>query len=152
MGWPVCRWAWIPQGVNQIDLGDAPGMASSGAMDSEQVIRITLTIVTPILTAGFGIVALVIGDWRERRTRHGRRKLSVEDAGRQVTFAEDYFDSLTTYREGNPASIVEKLAEASFAAIANGRRLVLDLRAIREGWTHVVAARRGARPGGWPIS
>ncbi len=60
-------------------------------MDSEQVIRITLTIVTPILTAGIGIVALVIGDWRERRTRHGRRKLSVEDAGRQVTFAEDWF-------------------------------------------------------------
>ena len=80
-----------PAGVNQIDLGDAPGMASSGAMDSEQVIRITLTIVTPILTAGIGIVALVIGDWRERRTRHGRRKLSVEDAGRQVTFAEDWF-------------------------------------------------------------
>ena len=91
MGWPVCRWAWIQQGVNQIDLGDAPGMASSGAIDSEQVIRITLTIVTPILTAGIGIVALVIGDWRERRTRHGRRKLSVEDAGRQVTFAEDWF-------------------------------------------------------------
>ena len=91
MGWPVCRLAWIQQGVNQIDLGDAPGMASSGAMDSEQVIRITLTIVTPILTAGIGIVALVIGDWRERRTRHGRRKLSVEDAGRQVTFAEDWF-------------------------------------------------------------
>ncbi len=60
-------------------------------MDSEQVIRITLTIVTPILTAGIGIVALVVGDWRERRTQHGRRKLAVEDAGRQVTFAEDWF-------------------------------------------------------------
>ena len=63
-------------------------MASSGAMDSEQVIRVTLTIVTPILTAGIGIVALVIGDWRERRTRHGLRKLAVEDASRQVTFAD----------------------------------------------------------------
>jgi hypothetical protein len=66
-------------------------MASSGAMDSEQVIRITLTIVTPILTAGIGIVALVIGDWRERRTQNGRRKLAVEDATRQVTFAEEWF-------------------------------------------------------------
>jgi len=91
VGWPVCRWAWIQQGVSQIDLGDALGMASSGAMDSEQVIRVTLTIVTPVLTAGIGIVALVIGDWRERRTRHGLRKLAVEDAGRQVTFAEDWF-------------------------------------------------------------
>ena len=92
MGWPVCRLAWIQQGVNQIDLGDAPGMASSGAMDSEQVIRITLTIVTPILTAGIGIVALVIGDWRERRTQHGRRKLAVEDAGRH-SFAEEWFNT-----------------------------------------------------------
>ena len=62
-------------------------------MDSEQVIRVALTIVTPILTAGIGIVALVIGDWRERRTQHGRRKLAVEDAGRQVTFAEEWFNA-----------------------------------------------------------
>ncbi|RDH77891.1 hypothetical protein DVS77_13630 [Mycolicibacterium moriokaense] len=60
-------------------------------MDSEQIIRIALTVVTPILTAGIGIVALVIGDWRERRTRAGRRKLAFEDASRQVEFAADWF-------------------------------------------------------------
>jgi hypothetical protein len=60
-------------------------------MDNEQIIRIALTVVTPILTAGIGIVALVIGDWRERRTRHGLRKLSFEDASRQVEFAADWF-------------------------------------------------------------
>ena len=60
-------------------------------MDSEQVIRIALTIVTPILTAGIGIVALVVGDWRERRTQAGKRKLSFEDASRQVEFAADWF-------------------------------------------------------------
>jgi hypothetical protein len=60
-------------------------------MDSEQVIRIALTVVTPILTAGIGIVALVVGDWRERRTQAGRRKLSIEDAGRQVEFAVGWF-------------------------------------------------------------
>ena len=60
-------------------------------MDSEQIIRIALTVVTPILTAGIGIVALVIGDWRERRTKHGLRKLSLEDASRQVEFAADWF-------------------------------------------------------------
>jgi hypothetical protein len=47
--------------------------------------------VTPILTAGIGIVALVIGDWRERRTQAGRRKLAFEDASRQVEFAADWF-------------------------------------------------------------
>lgn len=60
-------------------------------MDSEQVIRIALTVITPILTAGIGIAALVIGDWRERRTQTGRRKLSFEDASRQVEFAADWF-------------------------------------------------------------
>jgi hypothetical protein len=60
-------------------------------VDSEQTIRIALTVVTPILTAGIGIVALVIGDWRERRTQHGVRKLSFEDASRQVEFAADWF-------------------------------------------------------------
>lgn len=60
-------------------------------MDSEQVIRIALTVITPILTAGIGIVALVIGDWRERRTKAGMRKLSFEDASRQVEFAADWF-------------------------------------------------------------
>ncbi len=60
-------------------------------MDSEQIIRIALTVITPILTAGIGIVALVIGDWRERRTQAGRRKLAFEDASRQVEFAADWF-------------------------------------------------------------
>jgi hypothetical protein len=62
-------------------------------MDSEQVIRIALTVVTPILTAGIGIVALVIGDWRERRTQAGRRKLALEDASRQVAFAADWWNA-----------------------------------------------------------
>ena len=58
-------------------------------MNAEQVIRIALTVITPILTAGIGIVALVIGDWRERRTQAGRRKVAFEDASRQVAFAAD---------------------------------------------------------------
>jgi hypothetical protein len=60
-------------------------------MDTEQIIRIALTIVTPILTAGIGIVALVVGDWRERRTQEGRRKVAFEDASRQVEFASDWY-------------------------------------------------------------
>src|SRR5829696_4741510 len=60
-------------------------------MDADQLLRIALTVVTPILTAGIGIAALVIGDWRERRTQAGRRKLSFEDASRQVEFAADWF-------------------------------------------------------------
>ena len=62
-------------------------------MDTEQLIRIALAVVTPILTAGIGIVALVVGDWRERRTQAGRRKLAFEDASRQVEFAADWFNA-----------------------------------------------------------
>jgi hypothetical protein len=62
-------------------------------MDADQVVRIALTVVTPILTAGLGIVALVIGDWRERRTQAGRRKLAVEDASRQVAFAAEWWNA-----------------------------------------------------------
>jgi hypothetical protein len=64
-----------------------------GAVETEQIIRIMLTVVTPILTAGIGIVALVIGDWRERRTRAGRRKIAFEDATRQVEFASDWYNA-----------------------------------------------------------
>jgi hypothetical protein len=62
-------------------------------MDSEQVIRIALTVVTPVLTAGIGIAALMIGDWRERRTQAGRRKLAFEDGSRQVEFASDWYNA-----------------------------------------------------------
>jgi len=62
-------------------------------MDAEHVIRIALTVITPILTAGIGIVALVIGDWRHRRTKAGQRKLAFEDASRQVAFAAEWWNA-----------------------------------------------------------
>lgn len=80
-------------------------------MDSEQIIRIALTIVTPILTAGIGIVALAVGDWRERRTQAGRRKLAFEDASRQVDFASDWF---------NARKLIAPEAEKAAAARAQG--------------------------------
>ena len=55
-----------------------------------------------------------------------------------------YFDALTRYRAGDPVPIVERLARAGFAAIANGRRLVADLREVRRSWDDRIAARRGA--------
>lgn len=52
-----------------------------------------------------------------------------------------YFDALTSYRDGDAASIVERFAQASVLSIANGRRLVADLRSIRENWNAVITAR-----------
>jgi hypothetical protein len=62
-------------------------------MDADQVIQIALTVFTPILTAAIGIFALVIGDWRERRSRAGRRKLAFEDASMQVAFATEWWNA-----------------------------------------------------------
>ena len=55
-----------------------------------------------------------------------------------------YFDTLTAYREGDPAPIVEMLAKASLIAMVNARQLVDDLRKIRTGWDSKVKARKGA--------
>lgn len=55
-----------------------------------------------------------------------------------------YFDSLTDYREGNPTTIVNMIAEASFRAVHNGRTLASDLGAARQLWNELITARQGA--------
>lgn len=76
---------------------------------------------------------------------HGlTRNVTVPVSAGLLTDTSGYFDALTAYRAGEPASIVEKLANASFAAAANGRQLVLDLRGIRQSWEDKIKARRGA--------
>ena len=61
-----------------------------------------------------------------------------------LTDTAAYFAALTAYRAGEPESIVERLAAASFEATTNGRQLVGELRAIRTRWDEIVKARRGA--------
>ena len=74
---------------------------------------------------------------------HGlTQNVTVPVSAGLLTDTAAYFASLTTYREGDPSAIVERLAAASFEATANGRRLVGDLRAIRAGWNDTVSARR----------
>jgi Fic family protein len=76
---------------------------------------------------------------------HGlTRNVTVPVSAGLLTDTNGYFDALTAYREGDPAAIVEKLANASFAAAANGRQLVLELRTIRQSWEDKIKARRGA--------
>lgn len=76
---------------------------------------------------------------------HGlTRNVTVPVSAGLLTDTYGYFDALTAYRSGEPAAIVKKLANASFAAAANGRQLVLDLRQIRDSWNDKIKARRGA--------
>lgn len=53
-----------------------------------------------------------------------------------------YFDSLSAYRSGDIAPIVRSLAEASFAAVHNGRILVNDLEIVQVEWRGRISARR----------
>lgn len=55
-----------------------------------------------------------------------------------------YFRSLDAHRAGDPAPIVQTLAQASLDAIARGRSLAGTVRSIRAEWGEQVRARRGA--------
>jgi len=76
---------------------------------------------------------------------HGlTRTVTVPVSAGLLTHTGAYFDTLTAYRAGDPVPIVAMVAQASFAAIGNGRQLVGDLRDVRAGWDSAVRARRGA--------
>ncbi len=82
---------------------------------------------------------------------HGlTRNVTVPVSAGLLTDTRAYFDTLTAYREGDPAAIVERMARASFAATANGRQLVADLRTIRSGWGSRIRVRRGS--GAWRLA
>lgn len=59
-----------------------------------------------------------------------------------------YFAALTAYRNGDAAAIVERLAEASFQAVADGRALVAQLRTVRAEWADAVRPRAGSAAAG----
>ena len=53
-----------------------------------------------------------------------------------------YFESLSAYRSGDIAPIIRSIAEASFAAMHNGRILVVDLETVQIDWRGRINARR----------
>ncbi|UIP58847.1 Fic family protein [Agromyces marinus] len=75
--------------------------------------------------------------------RHHRltRNVTVPVSAGLLADTDAYFRALTEYRRGRPDAIVIAVAEASFAAVRNGRTLVEELRAIAEGWDTKVTAR-----------
>jgi len=78
--------------------------------------------------------------------RHSRltRHVTVPVSAGLLTDVDSYFDALGAYRSGNPIPIIERFCTATFSALANGQRLVVDLRRIRDGWSDQVKARRDA--------
>ncbi|OFB40948.1 cell filamentation protein Fic [Mycolicibacterium sp. (ex Dasyatis americana)] len=75
------------------------------------------------------------------RNKDMTRQVTVPVSAGLLADTGAYFAALTSYRDGDAAPIVERFAEATVLAIGNGRRLVTDLRDIRETWNDVIAAR-----------
>lgn len=72
------------------------------------------------------------------------RNVTVPISAGLLVAIDRYFAALTAYRAGDPVPITERLTDASYAAVANGRQLVADLRDVRAGWNQRVRARRDA--------
>jgi Fic family protein len=72
------------------------------------------------------------------------RNVTVPVSAGILTDPDLYFKTLTDYREGNPAPIVELISVAAFRAVANGRQLADELRSIRSGWREQLKARSGS--------
>ncbi|GEP68217.1 Fic family protein [Cellulomonas soli] len=75
------------------------------------------------------------------RRRALTRSVTVPVSAGLLVDTHGYFEALTVYRQGDPAPIVAALAQASFDAVANGRLLLGDLRAVRETWRSQIRAR-----------
>jgi Fic family protein len=78
------------------------------------------------------------------------RNVTVPVSAGLLADTDAYFAALTTYRDGDPEPIILATANASFNAIANGRRLVADLRRIRESWGESIRSRSHSAT--WPIA
>lgn len=72
------------------------------------------------------------------------RHVTVPVSAGLLADIDAYFDALTAFRAGDPTPIIGQLSEASLIAIANGRQLVGDLRAIKSRWHDNISARRDA--------
>lgn len=75
------------------------------------------------------------------RAKGVTRHVTVPVSAGLLVSADRYFDALDAYRAGDPFTIVERLAEAAYAAVGNGRELVDELRDIRARWSEALDAR-----------
>ena len=76
------------------------------------------------------------------RNKRLTRQITVPVSAGLLANTDAYFQALGSYRNGDPAPIVEQLSTASILAVVNGRHLVGDLRSIRMRWNSQLKARR----------
>lgn len=69
------------------------------------------------------------------------RNVTVPVSAGLLSGTKAYFEALNEFRTGNPTAIVTVVAEASFAAVQNGRGLVRDIQSAAARWDSTVMAR-----------
>ena len=77
-----------------------------GLVATAQVVTIVIAVLVPIVTAIAGILGVMLQDWRVRRSQAGRRRLALEDARQQVTFAAEWWNAQTLVAD-SPAAVKE---------------------------------------------
>jgi Fic family protein len=70
------------------------------------------------------------------------KSVTVPVSAGLLTDVDGYHRALTSYRAGDIRPIVELTADASLRAIGNARKLVKDIRDVRESWNGRLTARR----------
>lgn len=78
------------------------------------------------------------------RSKGLTQRVTVPVSAGLLVDVDAYFDALTAYRQGDPLPIIERMSEAAFAAVHNGRELVAELADVRSGWEAALSARRHA--------
>lgn len=76
------------------------------------------------------------------RNAHLTRNVTVAISAGLLGDLDAYFAALASYRDGDITPIVNLFADATFAALDNGRRLVYGIRHVRMEWADRVKARR----------
>ena len=84
------------------------------------------------------------------RHAHLTRNITVPVSAGLLTNIKAYFAALDAYRDGDIIPIVRLFAEAAFAALDNGRRLVYGIRHVRMDWAERVKVRQGSAT--WAIT
>ena len=72
------------------------------------------------------------------------RNVTVPVSAGILTDPDQYFQTLTDYRNGNPAPIVRLMSVAAFRAVENGRQLADELRSVQSEWKERLRTRAGS--------
>lgn len=83
------------------------------------------------------------------RRRGVTRNVAVPVSAGLLSNVPAYHDALTAYRAGDLNPIVRQFADASVKAIANSRRMLGEIDAIKARWAATIRARRDSNV--WPL-